>query len=70
MTSDEGRLSLIPLFVDWFDLPLSGYPYLGAVPWPIEMGPIVAASQRRGVPSHGDDDMLWRMVGKISLPED
>jgi len=31
------------------------------------MGPIVAASQCRGVPSHGDDDMLWRMVGKISL---
>jgi hypothetical protein len=53
------------------DLPLSGLnAYFCAIPWPIEMGPIASASQRRRIISHGYDDMLRCVVSKIVLPED
>ena len=60
----------MPIFVDEFDLPLSSHPYIGTVPRPVEMGPVATAPQDRRVRPQRDDNMIWRIVGKISLAVD
>src|SRR4030042_4383584 len=60
----------MPLFFGKFYFPLPVYPYLGTGPWPVKVCPITTTPQHRWVCPHRNDNMIWRIVGKISLAVD